>query len=183
MLRAPLVLVLAVTSACGSGTKRVGNQPSWRKDTPDAPAKKPAGPITFAPTTEAVIRYNEPLQGPPKSTLGDLVIASVREAAVNAKLPVPAADARLFRACAELAEVVPEEGIVGYDVVEFALQRHGIIEPSPHLLVVWAPADQPGLIVEQLRPRLIEALQIDPIARIGVGAARREGSDVIVVAL
>ena len=29
-------------------------------------------------------------------------------------MPTPVADARLFRACAELAQIVPEEGVVGY---------------------------------------------------------------------
>jgi uncharacterized protein YkwD len=78
---------------------------------------------------------------------------------------------------------VPSEGVVPYPLVEFALQHNGIIEPSPHLLVVWGPADDPALIVEQLRPRLVEALGGDPIARIGVGSARRDGGDVVVVAL
>lgn len=186
MLRAPLVLVLAVASACGGGTQRVGNQPSWRKDLTDGPVKKGAtGPVTFAPATEAATRYNEPLQAPAKSALGDAVINAVREAAVAAKLPVPAADARLFRACAELAEVVPEEGIVGYNVVEFALQRNGIIEPSPHLLVVWADLGESDAIVEQLRPRISEILADGAHTRVGIGAAKRnaDGSGAVVFAL
>ncbi len=178
-----LAIALAIVTACGGGTRRVGGQPSWRNGTPAT--SKNLGPVTFAPTSEPATRYNEPLRPPPPSPLGDAVIAAVRDAAKTANLAVPAADARLFRACAELAEVVPEDGLVGYSVVEFALQRHGIIEPSPHLLVVWGHVDEPSLIVDQLRPRLVEILSDGATARVGIGAARRnpDGTGAVVFAL
>jgi len=146
---------------------------------------KSVAPVTFAPTSEPASRYNEPFQAPPPTALGDAVLAAVRDAAVQARLPAPAADARLFRACQELAEVVPEEGIVGYSVVEFALQRQGIIEPSPHLLVVWGDIAEPQLIVDQLRPRLAEILADGATARVGIGAAKRnpDGTGAVVFAL
>ncbi len=98
---------------------------------------------------------------------------------------MPAADARLFRACTELAAIVPEEGVVGYSLVEFALQRNGIIEPSSHLLVVWGNVDSPGPIVDQIRPRLAEILGDGATARVGIGAVKRnpDGSGAIVFAL
>jgi uncharacterized protein YkwD len=141
--------------------------------------------VIFAPASEPVLRYNEPPQAPPHTALGDAVTAAVKEAATRAGGPVPMADARLFRACAELAEIVPEEGIVGYTLVEFALQRNGIIEPSPHLLVVWGDIASPALIVQQLQPRLAEILADGAIARLGIGAAKRnaDGSGVVVFAL
>jgi uncharacterized protein YkwD len=178
-----VTLALLAIAACGSGSKRVGSQPSWRGN--GTTSGKVMAPVTFAPTTEPAARYNEPLQAPAKSDLGEAALAAVREAAVAAKLQVPAADARLFRACAELAQVVPEEGIVGYSVVEFALQRHGIIEPSPHLLVVWGHIDEPQLIVDQLRPRLTEILADGATARVGIGAAKRnpDGTGAVVFAL
>jgi uncharacterized protein YkwD len=183
MLR--VALALAVLAGCSSGTKRVGQQPSWRGNSASATATKQVGPVVFAPASAAATRYNEPLQAPPRSALGDAAVAAVREAATRGNLPVPAADARLFRACAELAEVVPEQGIVGYPVVEFALQRHGIIEPSPHLLVVWGHIDEPELIVEQLRPRIAEILADGAHARVGIGSARRhpDGTGAVVFAL
>ncbi len=187
MTRAVLVLLLAAVSACGSGTRRVGKQPSWRGDGQSAKngTAKPAGPITFSPKTDAATRYNEPIKPPEKTPLGDAVTAAVKEAATKAGIPSPIADARLFKACAELAEVVPEEGIIGYNVVEFALQRHGIIEPSPHLLVVWGHIDEPELIVEQLRPRLAEILADGANARVGIGTAKRnpDGTGAVVFAL
>ncbi|HUS27103.1 MAG TPA: CAP domain-containing protein [Kofleriaceae bacterium] len=176
-----IALLLLVLAACGPKTTRVGTQPSWRgHSTPTQVI-----PMTFAPTTDAAVRYNERLEAPPPSPLGDAVLQSVREVAVRLNLPAPAADARLFTACQELAQVVPEEGIIGYSVVEFALQRHGIIEPSPHLLVVWGNIDEPQLIVDQLKPRLPEILGEGTMARVGIGAAKRnaDGTGAVVFAM
>jgi uncharacterized protein YkwD len=175
------VLALLCVAACSSGTKRVGSQPSWR----GANTSNSVAPVTFAPTTEPAARYNEPLQPPPRTPLGDAVLAAVKEAAVIAKIPAPAADARLFRACNELAQIVPEDGVLGYSLVEFALQRHGIIEPSPYLLVVWGDVEHPELIVEQLKPRLAEILADGATARVGIGAVKRnaDGSGAVVFAL
>lgn len=144
-----------------------------------------AGPVTFAPTSAAVTRYNEPMSGPPHTPLNDAVIAAVRDAAVRAGVRPPVADDRLFRACAELAAIVPEEGVVGYSLVEFALQRNGIIEPSPHLLVVRGDLGSPQLIVAQLAPRFAEMLEDSTTLRLGIGAAGRyaDGSGAVVFAL
>jgi uncharacterized protein YkwD len=185
MLRVALALGLAVLAGCSSGTRRVGKQPSWRDNSAAASPTKQVRPVVFAPASAAAARYNEPLQAPPRSALGDAAVAAVRDAAIRGNLPVPAADARLFRACAELAEVVSEDGVVGYPVIEFALQHHGIIEPSPHLLVVWGHIDEPELIVEQLRPRIAEILADGAHARVGIGSAKRnaDGTGAVVFAL
>jgi uncharacterized protein YkwD len=177
------VIAVFVLAACsGRGPQLLGAQASRR----GAPMRtSPVGPVTFAPTSAPAIHYNEPAPPVPRTPLNDAVIAAVREAAVEAGLRIPAPDARLFRACGELAEIVPEEGIVGYKLVEFALQRNGIIEPSPHLLVVWGDIDSPALIVEQLQPRLAEILRDGATARLGVGIAKRhaDGTGAVVFAL
>jgi uncharacterized protein YkwD len=186
MTRAALVVVLAAATACGSGTRRVGGKPSWRGGGAAGVTKTTvAAPITFAPTTAAAARYNEPFETAASSELGDAVMAAVREAAAKSNVAAPAADARLFAACGELAEVVPAEGIVGYSAVEFAMQRHGIIEPSPLLLVVWGPIADPQVIVDQLKPRLTEILADGVTARVGIGAAKRtaDGTGAVVFAL
>jgi len=174
--------VIGLAACPGMGTQRIGVEPSWRGHGPRTSA---AGPVTFAPTSEPVARYNEPLRYAPHSPLGDAVTAAVTEAATRAGVRVPVPDARLFRACTELAEVVPEEGIPGYAIVEFALQRNGIIEPSPQLLIVWGDIDSPDVIVKQLQPRLGEILGEGATARLGVGAARRlgDGTGAVVFAL
>jgi uncharacterized protein YkwD len=176
-----VVLALLCVAACSSGSRRVGSQPSWRNGT----SSKSVAPVTFAPTSEPAARYNEPLQAPPRTPLGDAVLAAVKDAAIAAKSNIPIPDARLFRACNELAQVVPEEGVLGYSVVEFALQRHGIIEPSPYLLVVWGDVEHPELIVDQLKPRLTEILSDGATARVGIGAVKRnsDGTGAVVFAL
>jgi uncharacterized protein YkwD len=186
MLRSPVMRGLAaaviVLGACSGGPQRIGAAPSWRGG---ATRTAVAGPVTFAPTSEPAARYNEPLQLAPHTPLGDAVTAAVTGAATRAGVRAPVPDARLFRACEELAEVVPEEGIPGYAIVEFALQRNGIIEPSPQLLIVWGDVDAPEAIVNQLEPRLAEILGEGATARLGVGAARRthDGAGAVVFAL
>ncbi len=177
------VLSIAGSTACSGPPRKIGAEPSWRKATASEP--RSLGAVTFAPTTEPATRYNEPLQAPPHTPLGDAVTAAVTAVATQARVPVPAADARLFRACNELAQIVPEEGVIGYSLVEFALQRNGIIEPSPHLLVVWGDVDAPEQIVDQLRPRLAEILADGATARLGIGAVKRnpDGTGAIVFAL
>ncbi len=176
------IAALALAACPAHGPQQIGTQPSWRQPALATPA---AAPVTFAPSSEPAAYYNEALTAPPPSALGDAVVAEVARAARNAGIPAPLADARLFRACAQLAEVVPEEGIVAYSLVEFALHRNGIIEPSPHLLVVWGDIDSPAAIVEQLAPRLAEIFADGATARVGIGAVKRmpDGSGAVVFAL
>src|SRR5260221_14678117 len=102
-----IVLAAAACVTCAGPPQQLGTQPSWRH----AGAAKAVGPVTFAPASDAASRYNEPLQAPPHTPLGDAVIAAVTAAANQAHVAVPAADARLFRAWAEPAQVVPEGGV------------------------------------------------------------------------
>src|SRR5439155_1975668 len=106
-------------------------------------------------------------------------------AAKAAGQPAPIADARLFRACAELAEIVPEDGLLRYDAIEFALQRNGIIEPSPNLRIVWGDLGDLQQIMDQLRPQISEILSDGATARVGVAAAKRaaDGTGAVVFAL
>lgn len=181
-VRCLVVLALAAAACTGRGPTTVGSQPSWRSS---KQVNAPQRSVTLGPTTTAVARYNEPVTAPPPSPLGDAIVAAVRAAAAKGHTQVPVPDARLFRACTELAQVVPEDGIIAYPLIEFALQRNGIIEPSPNLLVVWGDLDSPQLIVDQLQPRLAEILADGDTARVGVGAAARmpDGSGAVVFAL
>jgi len=176
------VIALVAAACSGRGPQSVGSQPSWRGKTQ---VSGPPRPVVFAPSTAPAVHYNEPVGPPPPSKLGDAIASAARDAAQELRLPAPISDARLFRACTELAQIVPEEGIIAYSLVEFALQRHGIIEPSPHLLVVWGDIDSPRQIVEQLRPRLAEILADGATARLGIGAAKRtpDGVGAVVFAL
>ena len=184
MTRWLVVLTLLISACSGRGPQKVGTQPSWRTGGATH-VPTPTGPVTFAPSSQPATRYNEPLQAPPKTALGDATIAAVRAAAIKAGTQVPVPDARLFRACAELAEIVPEEGVIAYSFVEFAMQRNGIVEPSPHMLLVWGDIDSPQVIVEQLVPRLADFLLDGATARMGIGIAKRlpDGTGVVVLAL
>ena len=180
-LAVAVTAVVLAFGACNGAPRQIGAQPSWRK----APAPAAVAAETFAPASEPARSYNEPLQAPPRTPLGDAMRDAVRVAAAQAHIPMPVADARLFRACAELAQIVPAEGVVSYSFVEFALQHNGIIEPSPHLLVVWGDVDAPGEVVDQLKPRLAEILADGATARVGIGAVKRnaDGTGAIVFAL
>lgn len=183
-------LVVAGLVACGAGgPRRVGQAPSWRRPPATLPAPALARPpepavIELAPSGPAVAAYNDPPMSPaPRSDLGDAVIAVVGELAASQHVAAPIADGRLFAVARDLASVVPAEGIVPYALVEFALHHHGIIEPSPHLLVVRTPTTEPAVLIEQLRPRLAEILATGEIARIGVGLVARGDDWAAVVAL
>jgi hypothetical protein len=125
MRRALALLVIAACS--GRGPREIGAEPSWRHGTASVTTPAPPPVTTFAPAGPAVTRYNDGLRAPAPSVLGDATLAAVRDAAQKAGMPPPIADARLFKACEELAQIVPEDGVVSYSAVEFALQRNGII--------------------------------------------------------
>ncbi len=179
-----LTVGLVVAACSGRGPQAVGAQPSWRGGGGSAAAAA-AQSVTFAPSAQPAARYNDPVEAPVRTVLGDAVVAQLALAAKAAGTGQPVADARLFRACAQLAEVVPEAGIIAYSLVEFALHRNGIIEPSPQLLVVWGDIDSPEAIVGQIGPRLEEILRDGASARVGIGAAKRmpDGTGAVVFAL
>jgi uncharacterized protein YkwD len=180
---ARVVVLSLLLLACGSGPRRVGDAPSWRGAQPLTTTA--AAPAVFAPEAPAVAMYNRQGAAPPSTPLGDAVVKAVKDAARTAGIDAPFADARLFRACEELAQIVPEQGVVAYRVVEFVMQRNGLIEPSPHLLVVWGDLSDPALIVEQLAPRFADIFATGATARVGIGAAKRtdDGAGAVVFAL
>ncbi len=154
-----------------------------------APAAALSGPVAFVPTTDAVMRYNDPQRSVPHSALGEAVTAAIRDAAARAGLPVPVPDARLFRACGDIAEVAPEDrqARIALDnrVIQFALHRNGIIEPAVRLLYGWGDVGAPAQFVAELRARLAAVLRDEAVVRFGVGVARRksDGFGAIVFAL
>lgn len=184
MTRLVVLALIAAAAGCGGGVQRVGSQPSWRAHGSDAgdtaepaAASMPTAPraMTFTPTSEPAARYNEPSTAPPPSSpLADAVLAAVRDAAAASKLPAPVADARLFRACAELADLVPDDGALEVELIDFVMHRQGLIEPVPRMLFLWAPLDDVDAVLEQLRPQLPEILAEGVRGRVGVGVAKRK---------
>jgi uncharacterized protein YkwD len=173
------VVALLSLCACGGGTR---GQPSWRQSEAGED-EGPVGPIVIelAPATPAAQAYNDPpIAPPPRSALADAVVREVERISAEIGVTAPAPDGRLYAAARELAEVAPERGPLAYPVIEFALQRNGIIEPSPHLFIVWGPPTEEW-VVGQVTAKL-PALLASPHARLGVGVARRGDDNVTVLA-
>ena len=156
------LLISGGAASCGSTSKPAPRQLGLRSP--------PS--LTFASPAE---RYNDPTEPPPSTSLGDLLLGSVRDAAARAGRPNPVADERLFLAAAALATVIPEDGQVPYRLVEFTMHTNGVIEPSPHMLVLWGALDEPGRggIDASLRPSLDALFRGGEFARVGVAAVVR----------
>ena len=175
------LFALALMTAAACSAARAPGKPSWRQ--PETMAGSGVrGPmvIEMAPSSPGARAYNDAPVPPPRSALSDAVVRAVARASAELGKPPPAPDGRLYAAARELAEVAPADGPLVYSLIEFALQRHGIIEPSPHLVVVWDPGDTASL-VDSLAPRLPAILGSTDFARLGIGAARREGGAEVVV--
>jgi uncharacterized protein YkwD len=176
---------LALATAGCPGAGRHGQQPSWRGGEDEASAGPPRV-IELSPAGEPAAAYNDAAAMPaPRSPIGDAVVAAVERAAVAAGKPAPRPDGRLFRAAGDLARIVPDDAPLSYGLIEFAMQHAGIIEPSPHLVVIRGPLEPADGIADKLDERLPAILGGAEFARIGVGVAQREGDDddVVVLAL
>ncbi len=140
------------------------------------PPPPPSRSITAPPSltfTSPAQSYNAQPSPPPSTPLHDAILAKIAALSAFTGHPAPTTDDAMFVAATALASAVPEDGIIPYPVVEFAFQTNGIIEPSPHLLIVWGALDRPGEVIEALQVALDGALRDLTIARVGVGAAVR----------
>lgn len=183
---------LALGAGCAPGASKLGHQPSWRQSsevnssidlTSGAGGQRSQ---IYAPPGPAADFYNDPAVVPvPPSPLGDAVVAAMNQHMASIGKAPPTPDGRLFLAATELAAVVSNDAPLAYPLIEFSLQRHGIIEPSPHILIIWGPLDDPQPVLEQLAPRLPELMGSGTFARVGVGTGQRseDGHGVIILAL
>jgi uncharacterized protein YkwD len=144
-----------------------------------------AGSVAFAPAGEPAERYNGPPPAILRTAFSDAVTAVVHEEAARAGLVVPRPDGRLFRACTDLAELVPEPGRdqAPFDTaaIQFALQRNGIIEPEVRLLFGAGDVSAPAGFVAELRPKLADLLRDGPITRFGVGLVQHRPGNIAAV--
>ncbi len=142
--------------------------------TPAPQQPRVAAPPTLTFASPAA-RYNEPSEPPPSTTIADLLLGQVRDAAARAGRPAPIADERLFLASAAIATVTTGEGTIPDRFVDFALRTNGVIEPFPYLLVVWGYLYEPRgeANLKTLQPALDEIFRRGAVARVGVGAVVR----------
>src|SRR5690606_3753259 len=139
--------------------------------------------IELAANGTSLTEYNDPPRTEaPDSALATAVLAAIDEVSGELGLEAPVADGRLFQALRELAENAPLDTPLTYSLIEFALQRHGIIEPSPHLVIISGDMNDAGPIVKELREGLAQTLRSGNFKRVGIGAAHRGEHDLILLA-
>jgi uncharacterized protein YkwD len=178
-LLAGALLIFSLPACGGSSGSR---QPSWRRAEVASSAARGPLVVRFAPDSPGARAYNDPpIRPPPESSFADAIVREVARASVELGVPAPVPDGRLYAAAAELAAITPADGPLVYSLIEFALQRHGIIEPSPHLIVIWGPVGDGQEIATSLRERLPAILGAARFARLGLGVAKREGGQEVTI--
>lgn len=182
MSRRVAVVAAWVALAGCSGVSKVGEQPSWRHQQ-SAPEPE-IETIVLEPITAQALVYNDPEAGvPPSSPAFDAIEAAVESTATEAGISAPTPDARLYAACADLAAAVIVDEPLPYRLITTALHWHGIIEPSPHVIVAVGEAGDTEAILAKLGPALPDLLASGRIVRMGIGeSVREDGRAVTVVA-
>jgi hypothetical protein len=127
--------------------------------------------------------YNAPARPPAPGPPGEAVAALLAEAATLVGRPTPQRDARLDAVCQALAPVLPDDRHTPFELVEFALQHAGIIEPAPRLILAKVTPTGASAFLADLRRRLPSVLAHGRYRRFGVGALRRPDEIRLVVAL
>jgi uncharacterized protein YkwD len=128
--------------------------------------------VSLAPSGRPADVYN-PGEVPPAPTspLDARVVDVVARTAEANHKAAPAPDARLYAVATEVAGLMKGDAPPVYDLIEFSLSFHGIIEPSPHLLVVrMQGADVDGAL-KQIAQELPATLATGTFSRVGVGTA------------
>ncbi|MBI3178645.1 MAG: CAP domain-containing protein [Deltaproteobacteria bacterium] len=144
---------------------------------------QPTAAVAITPAGGGADAYNRQLgDGPVPEDLRDL-FAAVQQAGRSAGSGAPRWDERLHAVATDLAAVVPEGQVLPYRAVEFALHHRGIIEPTPHLVVVWMERDNIVSLTAHVAERLGRLMQGEGYTRAAIGTARRQGKTAVVVAL
>jgi hypothetical protein len=112
---------------------------------PITEALPPAG--RFAPASEPAREYGAAIAARTRTPLDDAVLAALRTVTGSSK--AIELDERMVRAATDLAAIAVRDGDLSDALVEFAVQREGVIDPLPRLTVVWG---FPGEI-QTVRPR------------------------------
>ncbi len=94
------------------------------------------------------------------------------------------ADAGLSAAAADLARLSTDDALaIGGDLVTDALNLHGVVQPSPHLLLTSTAAGGEEAMLTDLRRRLPEVLHAGRFRLMGVGVAANGSRQRMVLAL
>jgi uncharacterized protein YkwD len=151
-------------------------------------ASSAAAPATdgFKPGGAAATAYRTTTERPrarPGDPLRTAVLAEVRAAARKLGLKAPEPDARLDRAMTDLARQVRGEDLPAFDVVEFLLAHHGLVEPSPHILSSHASLRGESELPAHSRDQIEKMLRAGDLGRVGVGVDRSGATVYLVIGL
>ncbi len=181
-LAAYLALVFALADGCATPQGASG-RPTAAPEGASTRRSPEAG--RFAPTAAAAVRYNDPPIAATSSLdrVDFAIVEATQRAASQTGLARVVLDARLSLACSDLAALVGPDGMLSSDVVQFALQHHGIVEPSPLLIVLWGRVDSPQ-VADEIARRFVADVDRDAAVRFGVGKIARsaDGTGAIVFA-
>jgi len=132
----------------------------------------------------AATRYNEPAGEGARSPLEARLVALVAEVARAERREAPRPDARLDRACADVARHSPPDGRPSNELVQAAMWQNGLVEPPPHLIVATAGAGgDDDQVIAELRQQLPKALSEGRYRRSGASVLPVHGGRIMVVAL
>ncbi len=114
-------------------------------------------------------RYNDPPLPAPRSTLTVRIDELVARVAKKERRSEPRADARLDAAANEIVHLVPAAGPPANELVQGALWVHGIVEPSPHLILATMGRGGDDELLRELGDDLPAVLSQGRYTRVGVG--------------
>jgi cysteine-rich secretory family protein len=114
--------------------------------------------------------YGVAVDDPPSREEAEIV-RLVDAGAVAAQVRAPTWEGRLARVARDLARAVPEDGPPSGRLVDFLGWHHGLVEPSPHLVVVETSRPRPPEADRMMKTRLRSVLAEAQgrFTRVGVG--------------
>jgi uncharacterized protein YkwD len=170
--------VLARSLLCALAVASCGPPPAPPRAAPGSPP-----PLVLDVTTAGAPVYNGPGRAPAAGPPGAAVARLLAEAAALVGRPAPARDARLDEVCAALAPLLPDDRHTPFELVEFALQHAGVIEPAPRLILANVTPAAEAVFTADLRQRLPSLLRRGRYRRFGVGVMRRGGQVRLIIAV
>ncbi|MBI4510608.1 MAG: hypothetical protein HY698_13325 [Deltaproteobacteria bacterium] len=180
--RAALVFAVACTSACvAKGEWRERPATGRREGSEISPRD-----IEYHPRGPAARRYNEALRPARLETpFEERVAALVLAQSAGTLSEGISLDRRLCAVAKEAARLAARELPLDYAAVELALSHHGLIEPSPYLIVLSAAAipEEEDVVLDELRARLPQGLATGRFTRLGVALEQGAANAAIVIAL
>jgi uncharacterized protein YkwD len=172
-LAVALVLAVAVGGCGASATPELveADRHGWPR------------PLVLTMAEPGARRYNEPAPAPRPGPPADRLVRIIAAAATALGREVPRRDSRLDAVCTALAGVLTDTRPTPFELVEHALQHHGIIEPAPRLVLATVKPGSVAAFEATLARRLPALLAAGRYRRVGVGGVFGPTEARLVIAL